>query len=64
MESFLGFANFYRRFIHNFSHIAKTIKQVERKEGIGIDRRTSIDIQRIKREDNEPAYTLPSKEER
>ena len=25
VESFLGFANFYRRFIHNFSHTARPL---------------------------------------
>ena len=41
---------------------SKTIKWVKRKEGMGMNRRTSIGIWRIKREDNKP--TLPSEERR
>jgi len=29
IESFLGFANFYRRFIHNFSHTARPLKELK-----------------------------------
>jgi len=29
MESFLGFANFYRRFIQNFSHMAKLLNELK-----------------------------------
>ena len=32
MESFLGFANFYRRFIQNFSHIAKLLNELKGKK--------------------------------
>jgi len=33
MESFLGFANFYRRFIKNFSHVARPLNELkERRE--------------------------------
>ena len=33
VESFLGFANFYRHFIQNFSHTAKTLNRLKgRKE--------------------------------
>ena len=31
VESFLGFANFYRRFIKNFSHIAVPLNRLKRK---------------------------------
>jgi len=31
MESFLGFANFYRWFIKNFSHIAKPLNELKGK---------------------------------
>ena len=33
VESFLGFANFYRRFIQNFSHTAKTLNKLKGKKG-------------------------------
>ena len=32
VESFLGFANFYRRFIQNFSHTAKPLNELKRKK--------------------------------
>jgi len=32
VESFLGFANFYRRFIHNFSHIARPLNELKGKK--------------------------------
>jgi len=32
VESFLGFANFYRRFIQNFSRMAKLLNKLKRKK--------------------------------
>jgi len=32
MESFLGFSNFYRRFIQNFSHMAKLLNELKGKK--------------------------------
>ena len=32
MESFLGFANFYRRFIQNFSYITKLLNELKSKK--------------------------------
>ena len=32
MESFLGFANFYQRFIQNFSHTAKPLNKLKSKK--------------------------------
>ena len=32
VESFLGFANFYRRFIQNFSHMAKPLNELKGKK--------------------------------
>ena len=32
IESFLGFANFYRRFIHNFSHTARPLNELKGKK--------------------------------
>ena len=32
VESFLGFANFYRRFIQNFSHIVKLLNKLKEKK--------------------------------
>ena len=32
IESFLGFANFYRRFIQNFSHTAKPLNKLKGKK--------------------------------
>jgi len=32
MESFLGFVNFYRRFIQNFSHTAKPLNELKGKK--------------------------------
>jgi len=31
VESFLGFANFYRQFIKNFSHMAKSLNKLKGK---------------------------------
>jgi len=32
VESFLGFANFYRQFIKNFSHIARPLNELKGKK--------------------------------
>ena len=32
IKSFLGFANFYRRFIHNFSHTARLLNELKSKK--------------------------------
>ena len=32
VKSFLGFANFYRRFIHNFSHTARLLNELKGKK--------------------------------
>ena len=32
VESFLGFANFYQRFIHNFSHTARPLNELKGKK--------------------------------
>jgi len=32
VESFLGFANFYRQFIKNFSHIARPLNEIKGKK--------------------------------
>jgi len=32
MESFLGFANFYRQFIKNFSHMARSLNELKGKK--------------------------------
>jgi len=37
VESFLRFANFYQRFIQNFSHMAKTIERTQRQEGMDME---------------------------
>ena len=43
IESFLEFANFYRRFIKNFSYTAKPLNKIKEK-GMDVDRRTSTSI--------------------
>jgi len=64
VESFLEFANFYKRFIQNFSYIAKPLNKVERKEGKSMDRGIPIGIQGIKRKDNKSTCTFPSRKRR
>ena len=32
VKSFLGFANFYRQFIHNFSHTARPLNELKGKK--------------------------------
>ena len=44
VESFLGFANFYRRFIRNFSHITRPLNEFKRQKRVEIGRRTAESI--------------------
>ena len=37
IESFLGFANFYRRFFQNFSHTAKLLNKLKGKKGMDME---------------------------
>ena len=52
VESFLEFANFYRRFIKNFSHMARPLNELKGKKRVEMGRRTTESIQGIEGEDN------------
>jgi len=54
---FLGFANFYRCFIKNLSHIAKSLKKLKGKKKLEIERRILKNIQRIKGKDHKLTHT-------
>ena len=44
VESFLGFTNFYRRFIKNFSYIARPLNKLKEKKGMELNNRTPRNI--------------------
>ena len=37
VESFLGFANFYQKFIQNFSHMARLLNELKRKKRMDME---------------------------
>ena len=61
VESFLGFANFYRRFIRNFSHITRPLNEFKRQKRVEIGRRTAESIWGVKRKDNKSTGSCSSK---
>jgi len=66
VESFLGFANFYWRFIQNFSHTVKSLNDLKgkRKEEMEMGRRTSTGFPGVKGQDYKSTGTLSSKKRR
>ena len=63
-EKLSGICKFLQEIYSEFQLYGKTIKQIERKEGMGMDRWILIGIQRIKGEDNESTCTFPSEKRR
>ena len=66
VESFLGFVNFYQRFIQNFSHTAKPLNDLKgkKKEEMEMGRRTSTGFPGVKKQDYKSTGTLSSKKKR
>ena len=63
VESFLGFANFYRCFIQNFSHIAKPLNELKGKKEWKWEEEHQKAFQELKeRITSQPVLALPRKE--
>ena len=63
VESFLGFANFYKRFIQNFSHMAKPLNELKgKKEWVwNEDHKKAFDKLKEKIT-SQPVLSLPKRE--
>ena len=64
VESFLGFANFYQKFIQNFSHMARLLNELKGKKRMDMEWRTRQGFWRTQEEDNKSASTLSSEKRR
>ena len=63
IESFLGFANFYRRFIHNFSHTAKLLNKLKGKKEWKWGKEHQEAFEEIKEKIiSQPVLSLPRRE--
>ena len=63
MESFLGFANFYRRFIQNFSHTAKPLNKLKGKKDWKWEEKHQRAFEELKRKTtSQPVLGLPRRE--
>ena len=63
VESFLGFANFYRYFIQNFSHIAKPLNELKgKKEWKWEEEHQKVFEELKERITSQPVLALPRKE--
>ena len=63
MESFLGFANFYRRFIQNFSHITKPLNELKGKKEWKWEEEHQKAFEELKeRITSQPVLALPRRE--
>ena len=64
VESFLGFANFYRRFIHNFSHTAKLLNKLKGKKEWKWEKEHQKAFEELKEKImSQPVLSLPRREE-
>ena len=63
IESFLRFANFYRRFIHNFSHTAKPLNKLKGKKEWKWGKEHQEAFNKLKEKiTSQPVLSLPKRE--
>jgi len=63
MESFLGFANFYRHFIHNFSHTARPLNELKGKKEWKWEQEHQKAFEELKKKiTSQPVLVLPRRE--
>jgi len=63
VESFLGFANFYRRFIHNFSHTARPLNELKGKKEWKWEEEHQKAFEELKEKiTSQPVLSLPRRE--
>jgi len=63
MESFLGFANFYRRFIQNFSYTAKLLNKLKGKKEWKWEKEHQRTFEELKEKiTSQPVLALPRRE--
>jgi len=63
VESFLGFANFYRRFIHNFSHTARPLNELKGKKEWKWEKEHQEAFDKLKEKiTSQPVLSLPKRE--
>jgi len=63
VESFLGFANFYQRFIHNFSHTARPLNELKGKKEWKWEREHQEAFEELKEKImSQPVLFLPKRE--
>ena len=63
VESFLGFANFYRRFIRNFSHTARPLNDLKGKKEWKWGKEQQKAFEKLKEKiTSQPVLTLPKRE--
>jgi len=63
VESFLGFANFYQRFIHNFSHTARPLNELKGKKEWKWEEEHQKVFEELKEKiTSQPVLSLPRRE--
>ena len=63
VESFLEFANFYRRFIHNFSHTARPLNELKGKKAWKWEKEHQEAFEELKEKiTSQPVLSLPKRE--
>jgi len=63
VESFLGFANFYRQFIKNFSHMARPLNELKSKKECKWEEEQQEAFKELKEKiTRQPVFTLPKRE--